>query len=248
MNAREFAATIADFSRMEAIEQTKRFCWYLVKHENRNSFTVSDIERCFDDAKCPMSFYIHDVVRRLADQQPPFLRRRGTEWDLTIQAHEELNPLLGDREATVIVDDLLRSLPEKLGIEVEKAFLEEALICFRHEAFRAAIVMAWNLAYDHLCNVILQKALATFNTQLTKTFKRPPITSIAKRDDFEALKESEVLQVAKSANIISGNVHKILKAKLDRRNAAAHPSHVSITRLTAEEFITDLVENVVLKL
>jgi hypothetical protein len=57
-----------------------------------------------------------------------------------------------------------------------------------------------------------------------------------------------VLQVAKSANIISGSVHKILKEKLDRRNIAAHPSNVTVSKLTAEDVILDLVQNVVLKL
>lgn len=39
-----------------------------------------------------------------------------------------------------------------------------------------------------------------------------------------------------------------MSAKLDRRNTAAHPSDVVITALTAEEYISDLVNNVVLKL
>jgi hypothetical protein len=56
------------------------------------------------------------------------------------------------------------------------------------------------------------------------------------------------LQVCKSALLISGSVHKIMKEKLDRRNIAAHPSGVGTFAPTAEEYIKDLVENVVLKL
>jgi hypothetical protein len=56
-----------------------------------------------------------------------------------------------------------------------------------------------------------------------------------------------VLQVCASANIISGNIHKIAKEKLVRRNIAAYPSSVVTTPATAEEFIRDLVENVVLQ-
>ena len=109
--------------------------------------------------------------------------------------------------------------------------------------------MVWNLAYDHLCKIVMNDAqhLAAFNTQLPRSFPKADISSINNRDDFEALKESQVLQVAKSANIISGSVHKILKEKLDRRNIAAHPSNVTVSRLTAEDFILDLIQNVVLK-
>lgn len=62
------------------------------------------------------------------------------------------------------------------------------------------------------------------------------------------LKESEVIEVCKSARIISGNLYKILREKLHRRNMAAHPSNVVISRLQAEDFINDLVSNVVIKL
>ena len=65
--------------------------------------------------------------------------------------------------------------------------------------------------------------------------------------DFQELKESRVLQACKSANIISGSPYKILKEKLDRRNIAAHPLGVVVAQPTAEEFIKDLIENVVLK-
>lgn len=126
-------------------------------------------------------------------------------------------------------------------------YLNEALLCFRVKAYRASIVMAWNLAYDHLCELILAKQLPSFNLQLPKTFSKAEITTITNRDDFMFLKESQVLQVAKSANIISPNVHKIMKEKLDRRNIAAHPSGVEISQLSAEDFIRDLVVNVVLK-
>jgi hypothetical protein len=155
---------------------------------------------------------------------------------------------LGQRSATVRVHKLLSELPEKISNASEKAYLEEALICFKHKAFRAAIVMTWNLAFDHLCHLVLQSHLPAFNTQLPKSFPKADIAAVNNRDHFTELKESQVLQVCKSANIISGSVHKILKEKLDRRNLAAHASGVSIFESTAEEYIKDLVENVVLKL
>ena len=76
----------------------------------------------------------------------------------------------------------------------------------------------------------------------------PPFCSLSLADLIAISKESQVLQVAKSSNLISPNLHKIMKEKLDRRNIAAHPSGVEISQLTAEEFIRDLVVNVVLAL
>jgi hypothetical protein len=90
--------------------------------------------------------------------------------------------------------------------------------------------------------------VSLFNAQLPRSFPKAEISTISKKEDFAELKESQVLQVAKSAGIVSSNVHKVLKEKLEKRNMAAHPSGIHFTQLTAEEFITDLVENAVVKL
>jgi hypothetical protein len=162
------------------------------------------------------------------------------------RVRENLDARYGARPATVVVDKLLADLPARVKSPIEKVFLDEALVCFRGKAFRAAIVMTWNLAFDHLCRWVFANCVAEFNGQLPRSFPKADITAIQKIDDFGELKESQVIQVCKSAGIISSDLHKILKAKLDRRNIAAHPSIVDVSQLTAEEFINDLVENVVL--
>jgi len=128
---------------------------------------------------------------------------------------------------------------------------DEALKCFEVGAFRAAIVMTWNLAYHHFCDFILTKRLSDFNARWPAVFQghhSKGAKAIAKMDDFgDLLKESEVIRIAKSASIISNDVARILDDKLGRRNSAAHPSGVKIEQLQAEEFIDDLVKNVVLK-
>jgi hypothetical protein len=243
----EFVDSIPNFSRLTYMEQVKRFCWHLSVQGQKLKFTGSDVAACFDGTHCPKPSSVAPFLTSLANQKQPFLIRRNGSFELSRHARNQFDSELGKRESTVAVDKLLRELPSILPIEADKVYLEEALTCFRHGAFRAAIVMTWNLAYDHLCNVVLKGRLADFNAQLPKTFPKAEISAVSVRDDFETLKESQVLQVAKSANIISGSVHKILKDKLDRRNIAAHPSGVAISRLTTEEFILDLVQNVVLK-
>src|ERR1017187_5751256 len=134
----------------------------------------------------------------------------------------------------------------------ERTFLDEALNCFEVGAFRAAVVMTWNLAYHHLCDYILKNRLADFNLRWPAVFQGHHSKGskfITTMDDFgDMLKESEVIRIAKSATIISNDVAKILDEKLGRRNSAAHPSGVRIEQLQAEDFIDDLVKNVVLKL
>jgi len=144
---------------------------------------------------------------------------------------------------------ILEELPRKLTIPVERIFLEEALVCFRSQSYRAAIVMTWNLAFNHLREFVLTRHLIAFNAQFPKVFPKKRLgTGVSTAEDFDELKESEVLVICRGANIISGNLFKILDEKLARRNIAAHPSTVVISQLQAEDFISDLVTNVVLRL
>jgi hypothetical protein len=60
--------------------------------------------------------------------------------------------------------------------------------------------------------------------------------------------ESEVIEVCGTASIVNDNTKKILNEKLTRRNMAAHPSLVAITQFQAQDVISDLVDNIILKL
>ena len=67
--------------------------------------------------------------------------------------------------------------------------------------------------------------------------------------DLQDLKESEVIHIARAANITSGAQNKCLERNLQIRNEIAHPSGVTFTQLQAEPFIIEgLVENIVLGL
>ena len=245
MTPDEFAGSIPGFAQFTFVEKIKRFCWYLAADQKLQKISARDVSRCFDQAGCPRPTSIAPFLASLVAQK--FLLRQRGDYSLSREGRDRFDSVLGRREATIMVDDLLQGLPARLTISCERVFLDEALTCFRSGAFRAAIVMTWNLAYDHFCTYIMTKHLVAFNSQLPITFPKARLSMVTLREDFETLKESEVLQVARSANIISGSVHKILKEKLDRRNTAAHPSSVVISRLTAEDCISDLIENVVLK-
>lgn len=132
---------------------------------------------------------------------------------------------------------------------MERAFLLEALNCYKVRAYRAATVMAWNLAFDHVRRWVLKDAarLIAFNNSVAAKYPKKGL-SISVVEHFEDLKESEVLETLKHAGLVSDNIFGILKEKLNKRNRAAHPSNVEVTQHQADDSITDLVNNVVLAL
>lgn len=243
-------AQIEGFAGWSHPDKIKLFGWYLHVHKKQERFSAPDIKKCYEKLNYEVPNLARDLPR-LADRTPPELLKDGGGYRLEARVRSALDAKYGEAQTTIVVKKLLAELPAKVpGIE-ERAFLEEVIRCLRAQAFRATVVMAWNLAFDHLLHWLLKDAarLAKFNARIPVKYPgKKPMPVIAKFEDFEDLKEREVIEVCSSAGLISDGVFKILKEKLDRRNTAGHPSKVEVLQSKAEDTIEDLVTNVVLKL
>ena len=187
---------------------------------------------------------------RMAAKKPPELLRSKSGYQLAGPFRRELDARYGIARSVVAVTRLLSDLPTKVANAAEKVFLSETLDCYRVGAFRATIVMAWNLAFDHLATWIMAdtERLTAFNAAITTRYPRKTGLRIVKIDDFSELKESETIDVCRTSSLISRNTSAILQEKLKRRNIAAHPSSTTVTQHQADDVITDLVHNIVLAL
>jgi len=99
----------------------------------------------------------------MENRKPPEVVKIDSGYELEHRIRQKLTDQYGQRAATVHVHKLLLGLPAKIPDLNEKSYLEEALICFRNKAFRASVVMCWNVAFDHLCHFVLTKHLGAFN-------------------------------------------------------------------------------------
>ena len=249
MELRDFAEGVSGLASWPHAQKIKLFAWYLHTYKGRDRFNQENIRACYDALHLEKPSNVSPYLGQLKDKKPKEVLQDSRGYYLEKRIRDEFDTKYGQRTATVQVHKLLSELPGKVSDESERVFLNEALICFRHRAFRAAIVMTWNLAFSHLEDWVISKHLAAFNARIAARYPKKVGMVIASKDDFaDNLKESEMVAICKSAGIISDNVNKILEEKLTRRNMAAHPSTVAVTQMQAEDFITDLINNVVLKL
>jgi hypothetical protein len=248
----DLSRTVSGFDGLPHVDRIKLFAWFLHTQRQMEYVMPADISRCYEDVHVSGPKNISQQFAQLISKRPPELLKNKSGYRLEKRVRDEFDKKYGQRAITVEVTNLLKELPAKLPNLAERTYLDEALKCFGVGAFRAAIVMTWNLGYHHFCDYILKNRIADFNTRWVTVFPahhKNNTKVIAKIDDFgDNLRESEVIKIAKSASIISNDVGKILDEKLGRRNSAAHPSGVKIEHLQAEEFIDDLVKNVVLKI
>jgi hypothetical protein len=231
-------------------EKIKIFGWYLHVHRNKETFQPADIKGIYDELHDTPPSSFSGYFKNLVSQKSVLKNAQG--YRLSGAARDEMNAAYMPAGNKVEMSSLLKSLPSLVPSLTERTYLNEALICYENGAFRAAIVMAWNLAYHHLCDHILRNRLAEFNARWVIKFPgmhKNGTKTIKVMDDFmDELKESQVIEIAKDAGIITKNVFNIMEEKLKKRNSAAHASGVEINQLQSDAFIDDVVRNVVLKL
>jgi len=250
MKLEELVNGIPGFLGWKDADKIRFFAWFFYSKKGRDRFSAADIRACYEELSLQQPSNVNPYLAQMLNRKPQEMLRDNRGYVLEKRLRDQLESKYGQRASTIQADKLLLELPALIPNFAERTFLDEAIRCFRCKAFRAAIVMGWNLAYDHLCRYVLNSSsrLADFNSQLPRSFPKARVSAVSTRDEFGELKESEGLQICRSANIITNDLFRILKEKLDKRNTAAHPSTVDIAPHTAEEYIIDLIPNVVLKL
>ena len=250
MELREFVAIVLGFKNLPQPDQIVHFGWYIHVHRERQRFDQAAIRACYEDLSMEVP-NLSLLFTRLLAKKPKVMLQDGVGCYLEHSTREVLDKKYGQHETTIAISKMLKELPGKISDEAEKLFLSEAITCYRNRAFRAAIVMAWNLAYDHLLHWILKEPgrVAAFNAHIAARVgpKKAATIIISNRADFEELKESETIDIAESAGLFaSTNTKKILGIQLTKRNLAAHPSLLLIDGPAADDTISSLVNNVVL--
>jgi hypothetical protein len=248
MRLEELVEQVLRFDEAAPKEQIKVLAWWLHTHEGKELFGPGDVRVCYDRLHINEPPALATYLTRMSDAKD-LLKERGL-YKLSRSVRADLDKKYRVHHSVAQVSKLLADLPGKVPDIAEKNFLVEAIRCYHVEAYRACIVMTWNLAYSHLLCWILANAqrLEDFNVAIPRRYpKKSPLT-IAKYDGFEELKESEVIEVCNTADLLNGNMVRILKEKLGKRNTAAHPASVIIVQSQADDVVTDLVNNIVLAL
>jgi uncharacterized protein YbcI len=221
------------------------FGYYLTEEAGEDAFTAASIDQCFRDVKLTppkrTRAYLSEGVTR------DHFVKHPNGYQLQRHYRDGLAERFGGSAPRVQAHPALRKLEARVS-GVEQAFLKETIDCFEVGANRATIVMCWILAMDHMCEYIIAKKLVEFNAVLaTNTDRRVKVARINTKDDFSDIPEGKLIEMMRSAGIISNDVRKILDEKLGTRNSSAHPSPIAIKQSKVVEFVEDLIENVVLK-
>jgi hypothetical protein len=240
----EFIKPVGALSTKSAPQQVNILGWYLHVVKEQEHFTTAQIGACFDAAHVARPANIASTLAKLVASKA--VLRSSSGFRLSASSRTAMEKVLPKRPTTVVTTAILDGLLVKVTNPIQKTFLHETLVCYKHGAYRAAVIMAWNLVYSDVLDRILTHHLAQFNKGVgTNNLK----TAITRREDFEnfSVKESEIIRIGRATGVLGKETTKALEEKLGKRNTAAHPSNIVVNEATANEVIFDLVQNVLLK-
>jgi hypothetical protein len=246
---RSFVAGVAGFAHLGHANYVRLFAWLQHFLYNRDRFTTGDINWCYK-ALSYQPGNTSDYLSRMIGKE---LLKDSRGYYCEGRFKADYDDRYGEHEITLNVRQMVKDLVTLLPDLAEQDIMKEALICLRHNAGRAAVVMVWNVAFYHLCQYVLTHKLPEFNNRLPirypKKWKAADMPLIQNYDDFgDEMSEREVVEVCNSAGIVTGAMYKVYVEKLNARNSAAHPSTSHITQVQAEGFIDGLIRNTVLLL
>jgi hypothetical protein len=246
---RQFIAGISGFEKLGHADKIRMFAWLQHHLRKKTRFATGDVNWCYK----ALSYKPSNTTQYLIDMEGRgelLQDRQGYYGEGKFVA--KYDQKYGTHDITLNIRQKVKDLINKVPDVAEKDFMVEAEICLRHDAGRATIIMIWCVGFYHLCQFILKHHLVNFNAAFPKHYpglhKDAKVKVMTNYDDFSTLKEFVVIDICKRENIVNQNVADLLFEKLKKRNAAAHPSTVHIGQLQAENFIDELVKNVILAL
>jgi hypothetical protein len=247
---RSSIAGVEGFADMGPSDRVRLFAWLQHFLFKRERFSTGDINWCYDTLHFQQG-NTSQYLKNMEKAGEVMKDAGGYRCEGKFRADYEAK--YGEHDITVNVRQMVKDLVNVIPDLGEKDIFQEALKCLKYDAGRAAIIMVWNIAFYHLCQHILSHKHADFNNRIPIRYpgkwKTANMPLIKVYDDFGAnMSEREVIEVANSAGIITGDMYKVYVEKLGKRNSAAHPSTTHVTQVQAEGFIDDLIRNTVLLL
>lgn len=219
--------------------------YFLKRYEGSEAVTTADIKAAFTTAKHARGKKIQHAA--VLNQAVPFVHSPGSDgtrllWSLTETGDGHIRGILGlPADQPEIEHDVstLQAVASRLADPTVRGYVEEAILCLRVGALRAAIVFMWSGAASALRDAVWASGAMAIDAAIKS--HNPKARDFKKRDDFAYIKDVELLQVAEDLGAIDKTEKKLLGNALDVRNACGHPTNYNPGPKKASAFIEDLV-------
>lgn len=127
-------------------------------------------------------------------------------------------------------------------------YLNEAVDCYEHGAYRGAVLMVWAAAIEHIYTIIARhpRGFKEIEAANVKRFGNShTYHKVSKKNDLLYLNDKNFLLLCEDAGVFNKNARMLLGEKLDTRNRCGHPTGYVIGREEAVVFVESLINNII---
>ena len=172
--------------------------------------------------------------------------RTPAGWELSSSGKKVVAELAGPlaEEEAPKAATALRSLLPSIKDDDVREFISQAVSCFEHKWYRAAVVLSWVGAVAVLYDVVVASHLASFNTEATRRFPKKWTKPAVTADDLATMGEYDFLQCLHAISVIGKSTKDELEACLKLRNGCGHPNSFKLGESRVSGHIDVLINNV----
>jgi hypothetical protein len=233
-----------DFAAWEHVDKIRLFCWHLQSNCDFGAVRPADVARCYDELKLEPPSSIGPFFDLLRRRQPTEMSKDADGCRLEARVLEEFDVAYGRDTAPRASD--LEEIAEGVADARRRKYLDETLVCFRAGAYRAAVVMAWNLAREVLREQIVA-AHAGRGADAATNSARSGSAKESADNDLKELTDRQLLTACEQAAVISKSDRHRLTRRLDECDVAVKLSAAAIMPAVAEDLVRSALEDVILR-
>ena len=245
MNLVDYVASIEGFYIEDPKDQTDYLAFYLISHKGLSSFTAKDITEVCKELNLRAHGRLAQYLSEEAGSRKGKYIKLAKGYQLNAPFRSQLEQQIAKAPVLVALDKELERQISLVTDIYERELLEEAALCYKVKAHRAAVVMIWAVTMSHMYAYVFANQLAAFNNAIISNGDKK-LKPVGKIEDFGDIKETKFIELIRAANIVTNDTRKILDEKLGTRNTAAHPSKTHLQASKAIEFGHDLLTNIIL--
>jgi hypothetical protein len=233
----EFLAPVKGAGQKELVQAVLYFGKH---HGGRDGMSAADIRDGLTKARVPWARSAN-IARALGLSVPNVDQAERGLWVITATGEERIRDLMGlpSAEPEVHTDvATLRRLEQKVPDETTRDYIEEAVKCLQVGARRAAVVFMWSGAVSAIRDEVWQHGARQIEAALQG---HNPRARFRKKNDFEGVKDSDLLQVAQDLAVYDKSQKRRLGEALDLRNDCGHPVKYRPGEKKVSSFIEDVI-------
>jgi hypothetical protein len=196
--------------------------YYLKRYEGRDAVTTADLAAAFKRAKHAKGRKIANLAAVMNGAVPyvesPGSNGRHLLWALTGTGENHVRDLLGLPQAEPEVEhdvSTLQTLAASITDEAVRGYVDEAIVCLRVGALRAATVFLWAGAVVTLRDKVWAHGAPAIDAALKS--HNPKARDFKKKDDFSYVKDASLIQVAQDLSVVD-------KSEKDLAGPGARPA------------------------